>query len=1035
MNLVEKLVALIAAGIKATQSTVARPVIVAAYDHVKTLLHDCYPTLDLQALERRPDSQAKQLSLIEDFTELGVVNNPYCLTALTLLAQVLSAEPTVDTIGVDLAEIKAAELKIREIQSNGTAVRIQKTEITQDIEINAIQAGLLSQAADNNDSGIVLNEVTSGRDIIINSPVDPYASHIATLRTDYLIRLFRRADTIFLSHVNPKSQVAPRISLKAVYTAQLTHTLVRTRTKRTADKERQRTAVESINTHQYLVLLGVPGSGKSSFLKFVALCMAGTFLHHTEANLALLHVPMPTVHDESHLQHIDTLQEKQWTHGPLLPVYIVLRDLVAAGVFTDNEEGNVEGLFTYITRELAAVGQEEYAPYLHQELLQTGGLLLLDGFDEVADASNQRRQICQALVEFSTLYPLCRIVLSSRPYAYQDLAWQLPNFMEVILAPFDLWQIEYFVDAYYAYLMYTQSTAPLNNSQTQAEQFKAEIKANTYLRELATTPLLLTLMVSLFVWRGGALPDNNDELYAQGVDLLLNEWERPKLEPTDGGIPQPLALSVHEWLQTPQPNIRHALEELAFNAHLRQTELDVAARIPESTLVAALLRAAGRDARPGRLTDYIQNRAGLLIDHGDGWHSFPHRTIQEYLAACYLTRTNFPKQLASLVRSDPQRWREVLLLAGGKAVRGAPFAVWALIDRLCPLPCLKPTAATETDWWMALLAGRLLVATELYRTEPLDLSEAQILETIKGWLLALINTLQLPVPDRALAGADLGVLGDPRRGVGLTASGLPEIDWVTIPEGPFLMGTQTFTCDWIKVPYRISRYPITQMQYERFIRAGGYEESCYWTNAGWQWCQTTEQRGPGFYPTQRASPNQPQVGVCWYEAIAFCNWLTACIGDTICLPNEAQWERAARHTDGRIYPWGNSFVATLVATEEEQLATQNPAGDARATPLCNSRQSGIAQPAPVGLFPAGHAACGVADLAGNVWEWCSTRWRKDYTAYTPAVDNGLEGTVRRVLRGGSWANNQRLVRCAHRHRNYPDHRGPNVGFRVVTILT
>ena len=201
-------------------------------------------------------------------------------------------------------------------------------------------------------------------------------------------------------------------------------------------------------------------------------------------------------------------------------------------------------------------------------------------------------------------------------------------------------------------------------------------------------------------------------------------------------------------------------------------------------------------------------------------------------------------------------------------------------------------------------------------------------------------------------------------------------------------------------------------QFQAFINAGGYGKSRYWTQAGWVWRQAGDRRGPEPQPTQRSAPNQPQIGVCWYEAVAFCNWLTAQCGQTIHLPSEAQWERAARHVDGRTYPWGDDFAATH----------------------CNMRDSGVAQPASVGLFPTGNAACAAADLAGNVWEWCATQWRNTYEAYAQNVDNGLEGRERRVLRGGSWANDQRLVRCANRHRNYPDHRGPNVGFRVVATM-
>lgn len=1013
MNLPDSLVTVFVTAIKLTQVAPV-PAVVHAYTQVKSLLASRYSAIDLPGLERRPASAAKQQSVAEDLADLAATRDPDCLALILILSQaLLAAAPTAaPTIGIDGEQIAAAALLIRDVHSDGTAVRLRDSTITQQIEITEIVAGVPAEPPlTANAPGIELTHVTAGGNITINTN-DPAFTHIATLRINYLQRLFQQADTIFLSHMNPSSQVAARISLKAVYTAQLTQSFVAsagtttsTLSTSSSTQEQRLTALESINLHQHLVLLGAPGSGKSSFLKFVALCMAGEFLRHSEANLALLAVVLPVAGPTV------TKAGQGWRHGPLLPIYIPLRDLIADDLFIEQTQGSAEHLFEYVTRELARADLAEYRPYLQRELWENGGILLLDGLDEVPDQADLRGQLRQAIEEFSASFPKCRIVISSRPYAYQEKRWQLPRFAETHLAPFDLWQMDRFIDYYFLHLLGAHTPLAIQEAQTQANVLKAAVRNSTYLRELATSPLLLTLMVSLFVWRGGVLLDKSEELYAQGVDLLLNEWERPKREPTDEGAAQPLALSVHEWLQAPQQKIRQALEELAYRAHAQQATLDATARIAESDIVDALLKAAGRDARPGRLADYIQNRAGLLIDHGNGWHSFPHRTIQEYLAACYLTRTNFPKQLATLVRAEPQRWREVLLLAGEKAVRGAPYAAWALVDRLCPVPYTNTTTATESDWWMALLAGRLLVRTELYRAEALDMSERQTIDTVKGWLLALLATTVLPAADRVIAGADLGVMGDPRRGVGLTQAGLPEIDWIEIPAGPFLMGAAKFSCALLTAPYRISRYPITVTQYQSFVRAGGYQDSRHWTAAGWAWRQHIERQGPAPYTVPYVSPTLPITGVSWYEALAFCHWLSAETGDPIHLPSEVQWERAARHTDGRLYPWGDDF----------------------AVPRCNMRDSGIAQPSPVGLFPTGHAACGAAELAGNVWEWCATQWRNTYKAYAQSVDNAQTGVERRVLRGGSWANEQHFVRCAHRHRNYPDHWGPNVGFRVVAL--
>lgn len=159
-----------------------------------------------------------------------------------------------------------------------------------------------------------------------------------------------------------------------------------------------------------------------------------------------------------------------------------------------------------------------------------------------------------------------------------------------------------------------------------------------------------------------------------------------------------------------------------------------------------------------------------------------------------------------------------------------------------------------------------------------------------------------------------------------------------------------------------------------------------------------------------SGPNQPVVGVTWYEANAYCAWLSEMVGHPCRLPTEAEWEAAARGGRVRRYPWGYRFDPARANTVEGRVLGTTP----------------------VGLYPRGVGPLGLWDGAGNVWEWTSSL----YQPYPYRPDDGREdpsASGRRVLRGGSWGNNSRLARCASRTLSHPDLFHDYYGFRVVRL--
>jgi formylglycine-generating enzyme required for sulfatase activity len=657
-------------------------------------------------------------------------------------------------------------------------------------------------------------------------------------------------------------------------------------------------------------------------------------------------------------------------------------------------------LTAFVQDELAKAGLPKRTFDAVQEAWREfGGLFFFDGLDEAPDAAT-RVHVLQAVIEFSrTTGAHSRVLVTSRPYGWRDIeehTRRSPELAEVIaqeypnwpLGEFDAGQIGTFISRWF------QAVEKVDNLQQ-------AVRREEYLK-LARNPLLLTLMATLLGNRM-RLPQDRADLYDAVADLLLFRWN--EVIGLDRGLLDALQIPTLK-----MSDLRETLEHVAIQAHAAQEGREGNADIPEAALVAELrLLLEDRPEKAERALDYIEQRSGLLLGQGPRrglrQYAFPHRTFQEFLAGCHLARqADLNDQVINLAERDPWHWREVLRFAARRAgaTRGVPAADGLVHRQDVSLWC-QENAPTMRDWERAVLAGEQLLEIGLAGVSRQD-QDRTIRKRITWWLARLVGEGHLPVRDRAAAGITLGTLGDPRPGVGLSTDGAPDIAWVEIPAGEFLMGEQRQP---VSIPrrYRISKYPVTVMQYQAFVAAGGYAEEGrrYWTEAGWAWKQSPSIEGPEDHTPVFQTANHPRVGVSWYEAVAFGRWLGERLGLQVSLPTEAQWERAARHTDGREYPWGE--------WNEEEVR-------------CNTPEAGIGHTSAVGMFPAGDAVSGAADMAGNVWEWCRTKYDR------PGDDN-LEGVDARVLRGGSRFNNRSYARCASRLGFHPGIRFDLNGFRLV----
>ncbi len=229
----------------------------------------------------------------------------------------------------------------------------------------------------------------------------------------------------------------------------------------------------------------------------------------------------------------------------------------------------------------------------------------------------------------------------------------------------------------------------------------------------------------------------------------------------------------------------------------------------------------------------------------------------------------------------------------------------------------------------------------------------------------------------------------------------PPFEWIEIPAGRVTLEDGRGDFD---VPaFQIAKYPITNAQFQVFADAeDGYCHPRWWDYSpeAAQWRRENDRPAPGGW----SGPKQPRETVCWYEAVAFCRWLSDRTGEMITLPTEQQWQRAAQGDDGREYPWGNDFDPMR----------------------CNTGENRISRTTDVDRFPTGESPYGVMDMAGNVWEWC-------LNAYDNPTKTLLTGSEARVVRGGSWGDALVRARAAYRRRYNPLSRDYFYGFRVVCV--
>jgi len=800
----------------------------------------------------------------------------------------------------------------------------------------------------------------------------------------------------------------------------------RARTQTNRSNHRQ---LRTINvTAPRLILLGALGSGKSTFVNHLALVLAGATISQYTAN-----------EREPAGDWLKLLPG--WELGELLPVRILLRQLITYPPELTASARKEDRLFQFFVAALH--DHQDALPEIRKALSNGKALLLFDGLDEVI-GDPTLSWIVENIQAAASSYPDCPILVTCRSIAYKpDVRDQLSDFQAEILAPLTVKQIQTFVAVYSDEL--SRSGYSARNSTDELQQALAPgielYQPRLELHQLAKVPLLLAMIVIVH-FDQLRLPHACALLYAKCINLLLLHWRQEEGQP-----------SILAKLNLPQfdvDNLLKLIAQVGYSAHSRAEDerppdgLGILSHSQIDALFVETFRSYTTNVRHRAelviMLHEIITRNELLLQHDPDIYTFPYRAFQEFLAGIALLRVSHYRAQCLRLTISPY-WHEAIKLMVGYQVLSNEPQIEQPLDLATEL--LKRSPAEQ------ILAGEILNIIGPLRAHS---EYHQQNEAVHLWCDARDTLLQLATAAqtsdvRIQAAIQAGWIcyGDiytqpsnmhppDLRLLNFKTGQAPDENyWCAIEPSPFWFGdnsTNELHQLMIDRPYKIARFPLTNAEYKylmddpdaynsgaawwrvaqhghEFLRTGSHDDD---SNNNHRQAITQ----PRFWTSLEYNhPTQPVVGISWYEAAAYCRWLTIQghtkgwlpMTDEIRLPTAVEWERAARHADQRQYPWGNEEPTSDYANYDATY------------------------PSPVGCFPLGRANCGAEELAGNVREWLATSYETE-TDTMPINDPHPEDRVSLTLSSFESSENEQLL-CGARDKYEPGKQHPDHGFRII----
>uniref|UniRef100_Q3ASA4 NACHT domain-containing protein n=1 Tax=Chlorobium chlorochromatii (strain CaD3) TaxID=340177 RepID=Q3ASA4_CHLCH len=705
---------------------------------------------------------------------------------------------------------------------------------------------------------------------------------------------------------------------------------------------------------------------------------------------------------------------------PVMVFYLVLRELKKSG---SNYASLSDNLYAWSEEHQLGIPKALFFNWLHNQKT----LVLLDGLDEISDVDD-RISVCKWIDKTFAGFPKAYVVVTSRTTGYRkgDGIEIVSEHVRVDIMDFSQSQQAEFLKKWFTAAFIRDQ--PLDGvSQYQQKQSEALEKAatiikylnkaeNKSLQSLAGVPLLLQIMATL--WKDREyLPGSRVKLYDAALDYLLDYRDRQKminpLLPSEDArrVLAPISLWMHEELKKD--------EVYKAELHMRmQYKLQTVKNAPSAEAFCKNL----------------VERAGLLVEYGDSEYVFRHKSFREYMAGVQLKEDHPDKQIDKLVAHFGNDWWEEPLRFFIAQVDENIFDLFmqklfdsSVSEKLSPkqqdllATLIKEARQTKIDaLQVKLLDPRTTPRKQRYILDCLktiSIGNQAALEVIRTFIETGI-TKDVEIVLKAAAITRKKDISDTIH-VLLDQQGA---QYILIKGGVF---TYSVTKQQEAVSdFYISKYTVTNQLYRRFISyldakepefeqilsLDAYKESLY----------AMAERIKGFSDYLQAETllagcicshyandkrfnqdEQPVVGVTWYDAKAYCLWLSllesnSCDANLYRLPTEKEWEYAASGKENRTYPWS----------------------EADPTITCANYNQNEGVTTSVGCYPDGATPEGLYDMAGNVWEWVE---------FLCDRDDGW-----RSMRGGAWNHLSNTLRCSARLVTYqPNRVENNTGFRVI----